>query len=96
MSPEKFSYLHENDHDIVILFNFYGIRVFGHDVNSKVDEFLEYRETQNYGIGTYPWIVIGGLIIAWFVRKRKLRISGQHKKEDVVLDRFSHGKYRDS
>jgi len=70
--------------------------IFGHDVNEKVDEFLEYREKPHYGVGTYLCLAIGGLITTWLVRKRKLRISGRHKKEDVLSDRFSQGKYRDS
>ena len=76
------------------------LRIFGHDVSAKVDEFLGYKDRNvSFGLGAYFWLTIG-VLISWAIRRWKLMKSGRHKKYDGSLSRFPQGngnmKFRDS
>jgi hypothetical protein len=78
-------------------------RDFGHGVNAKMDEMLDYRHggRSTSSAITSLFLLSGALVfVTWLVKKRNLQLTGQHKKNEVEFRAFppSRGrvKYRDS
>jgi LPXTG-motif cell wall-anchored protein len=73
-------------------------RTFGVEMDSKMESLLEYKDTSTDSIFYLGLGIVVLLATYYFLKKRKIRASGRHKKDDE--NRFPSGngtiKYRDS
>lgn len=76
-------------------------RDFGHSVDSTVEEMLDYRNTgAAAGFGKLILLSIVTTAIIWAIKKRKIKLTGRHKKQEFNIGSFpsrsGNTKYRDS
>ena len=79
-------------------------RDFGHDVSATVDKMLDYSRSSNTnassGLRMSFFVSIAIAAITWVIKKRKMKMTGRHKKHEFECRSFpsrnGNTKYRDS
>jgi len=78
-------------------------RTFGHEINKKMEKFLEYndheRKSVGHGLGAYVMLSLI-LLLTLVAKKQRIRLTGRHKKKDEATTPLTSSgfskKYRDS